>query len=300
MLKDLNQLVEKAKQDRPKKIVLVKAEDKNALPALKAACDEGIVEAILVGNKTIIESSLKDLDFKKGIKDIFDFDDPYKASAESVKLINSGEGDALLKGLLHTDILLSAILNKECGLRTGKLLSHVVVAEIKRYHKLLLITDVAMNIAPDLDQKKQIVQNAIDLAAKLGIDDIKVACLAAVEDVNSKMQCTLDAACLAKMSDRGQIKGGKVDGPLAFDNAISKKAVEIKGIKSSVAGDADILLVPQIESGNILFKALDYFGEETKMAGIIVGAKCPVALLSRADSAENKFYSLVLAALNAN
>lgn len=297
-MKTFDELLKKAKSVESKKITLVKAEDVTALPALKMACDEGIAKAILVGEKSEIEKRLKELDFKKGVEEIVDCKDANEAAAQSVKMVACGRTDVLMKGALHTDVLLSAVLNKEVGLRCGKMLSHVFITEVPAYPKLLLITDAAMNIAPDLECKKHILQNAIDIAAKLDIQDIKAAALAAVEDVNPKMQCTIDAAALAKMADRGQIKGAKVDGPLAFDNAISMESVKIKGIKSSVAGDADILLVPQIESGNILFKTVAYF-TESKIGGVVLGAKCPIALTSRADDKTTKFYSIILGLLSA-
>lgn len=299
-MKNFDELLAKVKEQKTKTIVITKAEDDSALRALQEACDEGFARGVLIGERAVIEKKAKELNFVKGIEEIIDIKDPFEASNESVKIISKGAADILLKGSLHTDILLSAVLNKEWGLRTGKMLSHVLIIKVPAYHKLLFITDAAMNIAPDLDCKKHIMQNAIDLAGKLHIQDVKAACLAAIEDVNPKMQCTLDAAALSKMADRGQITGAKVDGPLAFDNAISPKAVEIKGIKSQVAGNADILLVPQIEAGNILFKGLVYFAEESIAAGIIVGAKCPIALLSRADNDRSKFYSLVLCALASN
>lgn len=299
-MKNFDDLLAKAKEQKTKTIIATKAEDSSSILALKEACDEGFAKGVLVGEKAVIEKKTKELNFVKGLEEIIDIKDPVEAANESVKLISKGRGDILLKGSLHTDILLSAVLNKEWGLRTGKMLSHVLIIKVPAYHKLLFITDAAMNIAPDLECKKHILQNAIDLAGKLHLQDVKAACLAAIEDVNPKMQCTIDAAALSKMADRGQITGAKVDGPLAFDNAISPKAVEIKGIKSSVAGNADILLVPEIEAGNILFKGLVYFAEESTAAGIILGAKCPIALLSRADSDRSKFYSLVLCALSAH
>lgn len=299
-MKNFDELLVKAKEQKTKTIIVTKAEDSSAMLALKKACDEGFARGVLVGEKAVIEKKAKELNFVKGLEEIIDIKDPADASNESVKLISKGRGDILLKGSLHTDILLSAALNKEWGLRTSKMLSHVLIIKVPAYHKLLFITDAAMNIAPDLECKKHILQNAVDLAGKLQIQDIKAACLASIEDVNPKMQCTIDAAALSKMADRGQIMNAKVDGPLAFDIAISPKAVEIKGIKSRVAGDADILLVPHIEAGNILFKGLVYFAEDSTAAGIILGAKCPIALLSRADSDRSKFYSLVLCALSAN
>lgn len=296
MLKNFDDILKKVKTIPPKKVVLVGAEDKAALPALQKACEEGVAKAILVGEKKVIEQKLNDLGFKKDIEEIIDLSDRTQVAQESIKLAASGKADIVLKGSLHTDILLSAVLNKDWGLRTAKFLSHVFVMKVPTYHKLLFVTDAALNIAPDLECKKHILQNAIDLAKKLDLDDIKAACLAAIEDVNPKMQCTLDAAALSKMADRGQITGAKVDGPLAFDNAISPKAVQIKGIKSEVAGDADILLMPQIEAGNILFKAIAYF-IDSQIGGVVAGAKCPVALSSRSDTEETKFNNILLSIL---
>jgi phosphate butyryltransferase len=289
-------LEDRVRQNKPKKIALAVAEEESALKAVKKARDEKIAEPILVGSleKTKAIASQIGLDLA-GVR-LVDAPEQSQAAAETVKLVSSGQADIVMKGLLHTDVLLKAILDKEIGLRTGKLLSHVFLMEISAYHKLLILSDCAMNIAPTLEEKKGILQNAIDVALCMGLEKPKVAILGAVEEVNPKMPATLDAAILSKMADRRQIKNAIVDGPLAFDNAISRRAAEEKGIQSPVAGDADILLLPHIEAGNILYKSMSYFSG-AKAAGVIMGAKAPVVLTSRADTEESKFYSIVLATL---
>ena len=204
-----------------------------------------------------------------------------------------------MKGSLHTDELMAAVVSREKGLRTGRRISHVFVMDVPTYHKVLIVTDAAINIAPTLEDKVDICQNAIDLAISLGLEKPKVAILAAVETVNSKMQATLDAAALCKMAERGQIQGGILDGPLAFDNAISKQAAETKGIKSAVAGDPDILLAPDLEAGNILAKLLTFLANADS-AGMVLGARVPVVLTSRADSVRSKIASCAVAKLVAH
>jgi phosphate acetyltransferase len=204
-----------------------------------------------------------------------------------------------MKGSLHTDELMSEVVDKATGLRTERRISHVFLMDVPTYPRLLFITDAAVNVAPDLETKVDIVQNAIDLARMLKIADPKVAILAAVETVNLKMQATLDAAALCKMADRGQITGGLLDGPLAFDNAISVVAARTKGIKSAVAGQADILLVPDIESGNMLAKQLEYLADALT-SGIVLGARVPIVLTSRADSAETRTASTAVAMVMAH
>jgi phosphotransacetylase len=211
-------------------------------------------------------------------------------------MVRRGEAEILMKGSLHTDELLGAVVAKETGLRTGRRISHAFIMDVPTYHKVLIVTDAAINIAPTLEDKVHICQNAIDLAASLGLSKPKVAILAAVETVNSKMQATLDAAALCKMADRGQITGGILDGPLAFDNAISKDAARIKGINSPVSGDPDILLVPDLESGNILAKQLSFLANADS-AGIVLGARVPIVLTSRSDSVLSRLASSALAVL---
>ncbi len=289
-------LEDRVRQNKPRKIALAVAEEESALKAVKKARDEKIAEPILVGSLEKIKAIASQIGLDLAGVRLVDAPEQAQAAAETVKLVSSGQADIVMKGLLHTDVLLKAILDKEIGLRTGKLLSHVFLMEISAYHKLLILSDCAMNIAPTLEEKKGILQNAIDVALCMGLEKPKVAILGAVEEVNPKMPATLDAAILSKMADRKQIKNAIVDGPLAFDNAISRRAAEEKGIQSPVAGDADILLLPHIEAGNILYKSMSYFSG-AKAAGVIMGAKAPVVLTSRADTEESKFYSIVLATL---
>jgi phosphotransacetylase len=204
-----------------------------------------------------------------------------------------------MKGSLHTDELLGAVVARETGLRTGRRISHVFIMDVPTYHKVLVVTDAAINIAPTLEDKVDIVRNAIDLARSLGVEKPKVAVLCAVETVNSKMPATLDAAALCKMADRGQITGGIIDGPLAFDNAISKEAARIKGIQSEVAGDPDILLAPDLEAGNMLAKQLSFLANADS-AGLVLGAKVPIILTSRADSVRSRIASCGVAMLLAH
>ena len=223
----------------------------------------------------------------------------HESASKAVALVRSGEAELLMKGSLHTDELLGAVVARETGLRTGRRISHVFVMDVPTYHKVMIVTDAAINIAPLLEDKVDICQNAIDLARALGLEKPKVAILAAVETVNSKMQATIDAACLCKMADRGQIKGALVDGPLAFDNAISKQAAQIKGIVSEVAGDPDILLVPDLEAGNILAKQLSFLANADS-AGLVLGARVPIILTSRADSVRSRIASCGVAVIAAH
>jgi phosphate acetyltransferase len=223
----------------------------------------------------------------------------HESAAMAVTLIRSGDAEALMKGSLHTDELMAEVISSSSGLRTGRRISHVFLMDVPTYPRPIMITDAAVNIAPTLMEKVDIVQNAIDLAHTIGTPEPKVAILSAVETVNAKIQSTLDAAALCKMADRGQIKGGLVDGPLAFDNAVSLVAAKTKGIVSAVAGRADILVVPDLESGNMIAKQLEYLANALS-AGIILGARVPIVLTSRADSAETRLASCVIAALVAH
>jgi phosphotransacetylase len=225
--------------------------------------------------------------------------DAHASAAAAVQLVRTGKAEILMKGSLHSDELLAAVVARETGLRTGRRLSHVFLMDVPTYHKVLIVTDGAINIAPSLEDKVDICQNAIDLATSFGVERPKVAILAAVETVNSKMPATLDAAALCKMSERGQIKGGLLDGPLAFDNAISLEAARTKKIASQVAGDPDILLAPDLEAGNILAKQLSFLADADS-AGLVLGAKVPVVLTSRADSVRSRIASCAVAALYAH
>jgi len=230
---------------------------------------------------------------------IVDAPHSHAAAAKAVELVRQGSAELLMKGSLHTDELLSAVVAKDTGLRTGRRISHVFLMDVPTYHKVLVITDAAINIAPTLEDKVDICQNAIDLAVSFGVDRPKVAILAAVETVSSKMPATIDAAALCKMADRRQIVGGRLDGPLAFDNAISGEAARIKGIVSEVAGDPDILLVPDLESGNMLAKQLSFLAQADS-AGLVLGARVPIILTSRSDSVRSRIASCATAAIAAH
>jgi phosphate acetyltransferase len=267
-----------------------------ALSGAVEAAAEGLIQPTLVGD----EAAMKDLAAKIGV-DISGFpilqaNNESKAAELSVALCRSGEALAMMKGSLHTDELMKAVMQRETGLRSGRRISHVFVMDTPAYARTVLITDAAINIAPELEDKIHIVQNAIDLAHALGIPEPRVALLSAMETVNPKIQSTLDAAALCKMADRRQIKGGILDGPLAFDTAVSVKAAKIKGLVSPVTGKADILVVPDLESGNMLAKQLEYFGG-AQLAGIVLGARVPIILTSRADSAETRLTSCAVAVL---
>jgi phosphotransacetylase len=266
------------------------------------AAQAGLIEPILVGPAAKIEQTAKSANIDLGKLEIVDAEHSLDSAKKAVELVKQGRAEVLMKGSLHSDELLSAIVSREGGLRTGRRISHVFVMDVPTYHKVLIITDAAINIAPTLDDKVDICQNAIDLVNSLRHDKNekpKLAILAAVETVNAKMPSTLDAAALCKMADRGQIKGGILDGPLAFDNAISKQAAEIKGIKSSVAGDPDILLAPDLEAGNMLAKQLTFLANADS-AGLVLGAKVPVILTSRADSVRSRIASCAVATMVAH
>ena len=270
--------------------------------ALAAAIEAGakrLIAPILVGPAARIQEIAKKSGIDLGATPVVDAPHSMASAAKAVALVREGKAELLMKGSLHSDEILAAVVARETGLRTGRRISHVFIMDVPTYHKVLIITDAAINIAPALEDKVDIVQNAIDLAVRLGVKTPKVAILAAVETVNSKMPATLDAAALCKMADRGQIKGGELDGPLAFDNAISKDAAKIKGIKSTVAGDPDILLVPDLESGNMLAKQLSFLANADS-AGLVLGARVPIILTSRADSVRSKIASCAVAVLAAH
>lgn len=296
MVKTLDELIELATTKDKKTLSVAVAQDNVVLKAVVEAVKLKIVDAILVGDEEkIVEIALKE---KLSLQDIRIINEKniLLAAAKAVDLVTNGEAHFIMKGMLATSDLLKAVLNKDAGLRGRSLLSHVMVYDVPTYHKLLFLTDGGMVPYPDLKEKIEIVKNAVEVAHALQIEIPKVAPICAVEVVNPSMQATLDAAALSQMSKRGQIKGCLIDGPLGLDNAISKEAAEHKGIISEVAGDSDILLVPSIEAGNFLGKSLTYFGK-AESAGIIVGAKCPVVLVSRADSAKSKLYSIALGAV---
>ena len=273
--------------------------ESTALIAALEAAQKGLITPILVGPATKIQEVAKQSGITLGETKIVDAPHSHASAAKAVELVRQGQAELLMKGSLHTDELLSAVVAKETGLRTSRRISHVFIMDIPTYHKVLIVTDAAINIAPTLEDKVHIVQNAIDLAISLGVSTPKVAILAAVETVNSKMPATIDAAALCKMAERGQITGGLLDGPLAFDNAISKEAARVKGIQSKVAGDPDILLVPDLEAGNMLAKQLSFLANADS-AGLVLGARVPIILTSRADSVRSKIASVAVAVLTAH
>ena len=270
-----------------------------ALSGAIEAAKLGLIVPLLVGPAVGIAETAASAGIDLGNLQIVDAPNSTAAAAKAVELIREGKAEILMKGSLHTDELMSAVVSREGGLRTGRRISHAFVMDVPTYHKVLIVTDGAINIAPTLEDKVHICQNAIDLAIALGCEKPKVAILAAVEVVNSKMPATLDAAALCKMAERGQIKGGILDGPLAFDNAISKEAAKTKGIKSEVAGDPDILLAPDLEAGNILAKQLTFLANADS-AGMVLGARVPVILTSRADSVRSRIASCAVAKLVAH
>ena len=260
---------------------------------------QGLITPILVGPAAQIQKTAKAHDITIGDARIVEAPDSRAAAAKAVELVRLGEAELLMKGSLHSDEILGAVIAKETGLRTHRRLSHAFLMDVPTYHKALIVTDGAINIAPTLEDKADICQNAIDLAKTFGVERPKVAVLAAVETVNSKMQATLDAAALCKMADRGQIRGGLVDGPLAFDNAISREAAQTKGIRSEVAGDPDILLAPDLEAGNMVAKQLSFLANADS-AGLVLGARVPVILTSRADSLRSRIASCAVAVMAAH
>jgi phosphotransacetylase len=273
--------------------------DETALGSVLEAAQLGLITPILVGPAKKIAEVAREARFARNDVRIVDVPDSRAAAAKAVELVRTGEAELLMKGSLHSDEILGAVVAKESGLRTGRRLSHVFLMDVPTYHKALLVTDGAINIAPSLEDKADICQNAIDLARTFGVVRPKVAILAAVETVTSKMPATIDAAALCKMAERGQIKGGLLDGPLAFDNAISREAARIKGIHSEVAGDPDILLAPDLEAGNMVAKQLSFLANADS-AGLVLGARVPVILTSRADSARARIASCAVAALAAH
>jgi phosphotransacetylase len=273
--------------------------DETSLAGALDAGKDGLITPILVGPAAKIAEIAKAKGIALGATQVVDAPTSQEAAAKAVELVRTAKAELLMKGSLHSDEILAAVVARETGLRTGRRLSHVFLMDGPTYHKVLIVTDGAINIAPSLEDKADICQNAIDLARSFGIERPKVAILAAVETVNSKMPATLDAAALCKMAERGQIKGGVLDGPLAFDNAISREAAKTKGIVSEVAGDPDILLAPDLEAGNMVAKQLSFLARADS-AGLVLGARVPVILTSRADSLRARIASCAVAVLAAH
>ena len=280
------------------KIAVAAAHDMEVLSAIKMAMELNLVTPILVGDKVQILKYAEELQLKLDNIEIIDEADIQKASEIAVKLVHDAKAKILMKGLVDTSIILRAVLNKEFGLRTSNLLSHAAVFELEKYHKLLFVTDAAMNLAPNADEKRQITENIVSLAHSLSIKEPKVAVICAKEKVDPKMIATVDAADLVEKNKSGELSGCIIGGPFALDNAISKEAAKHKGINDPVAGDADILLMPTIEAGNVLYKSLAFLSN-SKNAGILLGAAAPIVLTSRADTDEAKLNSIALAVLHA-
>jgi phosphate acetyltransferase len=291
-----HELVAKAKSLAPIRMAVVHPIDRAALLGALQAAQEGLIIPVLVGPEDRIRSVATAHDLDIAGLELIATEHSHDAADTAVQVARSGEVDALMMGSLHTDELMHAAVAPLTGLATDRRMSHVFVMDVPTYPRPLLITDAALNVEPDLDAKRDIVQNAIDLALAVGVDAPTVAVLSAVETVNSKVRSSLDAAALAKMAERGQIHGGIVDGPLAFDSAVSPAAARLKSIASQVAGQADIVVVPDLESGSMLVKQLGYLGD-SQAAGIVIGGRVPIALTSRAESALQRVASCALAVL---
>lgn len=294
MIKSVKDLLSAAQKGLKMNLVVAAAQDEDVLFAVCKAAEEGLVNPILVGDENAIRRIASEQSLDLDHYEIIHVEDLIEAARVSVKLVSDGKGDFLMKGLIDTAILLKAVLDKEIGLRTDRLLSHVMIYEVPHYHKLLFLTDGGMNIEPTFEDKVKITQNAIDACKAMGVETVRVAAIAAKEKVNEKMPATVDARKLQEMSERGEFGDGVIiEGPLAMDLAVSAEAARIKNFKSNIAGETDVLLVPTIEVGNGIGKTLTYLaGAES--AGIIMGAKVPVVLVSRADSYEAKLNSIAL------
>ena len=295
-MKNFKEIINLARERGPRTISVACCQDKEVLMAVEMARKERIANSILIGDIEKTKEIAKEIDLDLSNYELIHIEDLSEASLKSVELVSQGKADMVMKGLVDTSIILKAVLDKEKGLRTNNVLSHVAVFDIEYYDRLFFITDAAMNLAPELNVKKQIIENACTVAHSLDIEIPKVAVLCAKEKVNPKMKDTVDAKELEEMCNRGEITGCIVGGPFALDNAVSIEAAKHKGITHPVAGQADILLAPDIEAGNILYKSLVFFSK-SKNAGVIVGAKAPIILTSRADSEETKLNSVALGVL---
>jgi phosphate butyryltransferase len=293
-LHELESLIQK--NNLRKRLVLAVSQDPHSLQAVALASQKGVIEPVLVGSQPQTERIINELGCQF-INPVFIHEpDVEKAVETAVRMVHEGEAQILMKGNVATPVVLKGVLNSTWGLRSGRLLSHLALFEVSTYHKLIAVTDVAMNIAPSLQDKIAIINNSVAFFNKLGVAKPKVAVLGAIEMVNENMQATLDAALLSKMNQRDQILNCIIDGPLAFDNAVSFESARHKNIKSEVAGDTDILLMPDIEVGNVLYKSLVFFAK-AKVASVILGASAPIVLTSRSDSGQSKYDSILLAAL---
>jgi phosphate acetyltransferase len=294
-----DRLIARAKQVPPATTVVAYPCDESSLRGPVEAAEAGIITPILVGPAAKISAVARACKLNIDRYEIVDVPDSEAAAAKAVELIHQSRGELLMKGSLHTDELMREVTSGKTGLRTARRISHVFIMDVPTYPETLFITDAAINIFPDLDVKRDIVQNAIDLFTQVGLGTPRVGILSAVETVTSKIPSTIDAAALCKMADRGQITGGILDGPLAFDNAIDPEAARIKGIKSEVAGRVQIMVVPDLEAGNMLAKNLSFLAK-ADAAGLVLGARVPIILTSRADSVRSRLASCAVAVLYAH
>jgi phosphate butyryltransferase len=293
MIKSFEEMEIKAKEQPSKRVAVAMAQEADALTAVMQARNENIVQPVLVGNQQEIEAVAEAENLDISSCQIVPAENEVEAAVKAVELVREGAADLLMKGKVATAALMKAVLDKEKGLRGAGILSHVTIVALSTYPKLLIMTDAALNIAPDLSAKIAIINNAVEVARRLGVANAKVGVICAVEKVNPEaMPATRDAALLAKMADRGQIKNCLIDGPFALDNAVSSKSCQVKGIRSEVGGDADILLMPDIEAANVFYKTIAYL-TDNPMAGIIMGARVPIILTSRADSDTIKYLSIL-------
>jgi len=295
MIRSFKELLGSIKSKDKKTLAIAGAESEEIIEAVKIATEEEIISPVLIGNPEKIETLCRKSNLDLKTVEILGEKEPQKCASLAVELVRQKKADMLMKGKVDTPTLLRAVLDKDKGLKGGRLFSHVAVVEVERYEKLMLWTDGGINIAPDVMKKIEILKNAIETAKKLEIEKPKAACLAAVELVNPEMPETIDASIISKMAERGEIKDVIVDGPVAFDVAIDSKSARTKGIISPVAGEADIFLCPNISSCNIMVKGLIYLAG-AKVGGIVVGGGAPIVLLSRSDSAEIKLLSMALGA----
>jgi len=296
MITRYRELLEEVQKREPARVAVAAAQDDAVLQACQDAYERGLATFTLFGDMARIEAAAQKSGVRLDGMKIVNEPDDMRSAMQAVECVSTGKADIVMKGLINTGDLLRAVLDKSIGLRTGRVLSHLALFELSGFNRLIGVTDGGMNIMPTLQQKADIIQNATAVFHKLGVDPVRVAVLAAVETVNADMPATIDAAALAKMNDRGQIRGVIVDGPLALDNAVSEEAARHKGIVSPVAGKADLLIVPNIEVGNVLGKSLVFMAGGT-IAGLIVGARRPIVVTSRADTPESKVISIALASL---
>ena len=296
MINSFDEIIAKVKSKRMRKLSVAVAQDEPVLEAVKEAKENGIADAILVGDKEEIEKIAKTIDMDLSDFEIVDVKDVHEAALKAVEIVSSGKADMLMKGLVDSKTFLRCVLNKEVGLRTGNLMSHVAIFETEKFDRLLFLTDVAFNTFPTLEDKVKIINNAAKVAHAIGIEEPKVAAVCAVEVVNKNMPNTVEANALSEMYKEGKFEGCIVAGPFALDNAISEESAHHKGVTGPVAGKADILLLPDIEAGNIMYKTLTYT-TNSKNGCILVGTSAPAILTSRADSSETKMYSIALASL---